>query len=109
MALTEQASGTKTATGGEDTLATRTDGKTYCLALDLNNMVAGDVLVVRLKTKVLTGSTSRLAYRADYGPIPPNAKNVYSIPVPAVWELVATIQQVAGTNRNYDWSLISLD
>lgn len=108
MALAVVASGTKTATGGEDELATDTSGKTYVLVVDTGAMLNADILELRLKTKVLAGGTSRLAYIATFANIQA-APQKYSVPVPANIEIVATLKQVAGTNRAYPWSLLSID
>ncbi len=109
MALTVLASGTQTATvGTEHTLATDTTGKTSVLVVDTGNMADGDVLELRLKTKVLSTSTSREAYNAIYAhkqAVP----NKYSVPVPANIEVVATLKQTAGTGRAFDWALLALD
>lgn len=109
MAVASAASGTQLAViSTEHTLTTQTVANVYVLVVDLNNMVAGDELTLRLKTKVLTGSTSRLAYIAHFGPLAPEIDNVYSLPVPIDFEIVATLQQTAGTGRNFDWSLLTL-
>jgi hypothetical protein len=105
---TEIASGTQSATiSTEHTLATDTTNKTYVLAVDTNAMVNGDVLELRLYTKVLSGSTERLAYTATYAHAQ-TIPNIYSVPVPANRSLKATLKQTAGTGRSYDWVLLSL-
>lgn len=109
MALAVIASGTQTATvTTEHTLDTDTDGKTYVLVVDTSAMVLGDELELRLKTKVLSGGTSRLAYIASYAHIQAVPQK-YSVPVPADIEIVATLKQTAGTSRDFPWSLLSLD
>lgn len=108
MAIAVVASGSLVADGTEQTLATSTTGKTYVLVVDLNPMVNGDEIELRLKTKVLTGSTERLAYFAGYAHIQA-APNKYSVPVPANWSCKATLKQVAGSNHTYDWALLSID
>lgn len=109
MGLAVVASGTQTATiGTEHTLATNTSGKTVVLVVDTGNMANGDILELRLKTKVLSGGTSRLAYIATYSNIQATPQK-YSVPVPANIEIVATLKQTAGTGRNYPWSLLSCD
>ncbi len=111
MALIEQAGDTQTAViGTEHVLATRSDGKTYVLVVDTSNMVNGDVVELRLKTKVRDGSTSKGAYFGLFA----NAQSAdevikYSDPVPANIELVATLTQTDGTGRDFEWALLSLD
>ncbi len=94
--------------GTEHTLATSVTGKTYVLCVDCGAMVNGDILELRLLTKVLSGGTSRLAYYVVYAHIQGQPQK-YSVPVPANIELVATLKQTAGTARSYPWSLLSLD
>ncbi|MGH3946351.1 MAG: hypothetical protein ACRDSI_15080 [Pseudonocardiaceae bacterium] len=69
----EVAGGSQTATiGTEHTLATVTDPGMYVLRTDLADMVAGDVVELRVYAKARTTDTERLMYGpAVYGPIPP--------------------------------------
>lgn len=107
MTWTSAASGDQACTvSTEHTLTTQTGNGTYVLALDLNACVNGDRFEVRLKTKVKTGATSRLAYFAVFEHAQ-GSPNVYSIPVPVDTEIVATLKQVAGTGRTVPWSLLS--
>ncbi|MFH0900595.1 MAG: hypothetical protein V2A73_08200 [Pseudomonadota bacterium] len=109
MALAEVAGGTQAAEiGTEHTLATETGGKTYVLVVSMANLVNGDTVELRLKTKVRTGNSSQLAYGAVYTHAQ-SELNKYSIPVPANIELIATLKQVAGTGRDFIWALLSLD
>lgn len=94
--------------GTEHTLATDGTDHTYILAVDTGNMQNGDELELRLKTKVRSGGTSRIAYGATYKHAQGDP-NKYSIPVPANIEIVATLKQTAGTGRAYPWALLSLD
>lgn len=99
-------SGTQTAViSTEHTLGTPpTAAGTYVLAVDLSNMVDGDVVELRMKRKVLTGGTIRQTLLAVFS----NAQSdlvAYSIPVPTPWGVTATLKQTAGTGRNFDWSL----
>lgn len=109
MAVTSAASGTQTATvNAEHTLATKTDVGVYVLVVDLGNLVVGDELELRLKTKALSGGTSRLAYMASFGPQVPACLVTYSIPVPIDTEIVATLKQTAGTSRDFPWNLLKM-
>jgi hypothetical protein len=108
MAITSKASDTQTAViDTEHTLSTETDTGVYVLCVDLANMVAGDVVVLKLKTKAITGGTSRLAYSAMYANAQA-APNVYSIPVPVTDEIVATLEQTDGTGRDFPWNLMTV-
>lgn len=108
MALSVAASGTQTATGSEDTLSTQTTSGIYVLVVDCSNMANGDVTELRLKVKTLAGSSSTLAYLAIYAHAQASPVKI-SVPVPATHQIVATLKQVAGTNRNYDWELMQID
>jgi len=105
---TLEASGTQTATiGTEHTLTTLTNNKTFVLVVDAANMVNGDELELRIKTKVLSGDTLQEAYFAPFRNVQ-GTKNKYSIPVPANIEFVATLKQTAGTGRAFKWAVLSL-
>lgn len=109
MALAVVNSGTQSATlDTEHTLDNDTTGKTYVLAVDLGAMLSGDITVLRIKTKVLSGGTLRLAYSATYAHVQAEPI-VYSVPVPANIEIECSLEQTDGTGRSYPWSLLSLD
>lgn len=109
MAVTEVTGGTQSATlDTEHTLATSTTGKTYVLVVELLNMANGDITILRLKTKARSGGTSRIAYQRTYAHAQQEL-NVYSVPVPANIEIVATLEQTDGTGRDYIWALLSID
>jgi len=68
VTVSAQSSGTQTATGGgvEDTLLDVAVAGTFTLHVDTVNMVAGDVLELRIYQMVLTGGTRRVAYYQRY-------------------------------------------
>lgn len=106
MALTSAASGTQTATlDTEHTLTTKTDAGVYVLVVDTANLANDETLELKLKTKVKSGGTSRLAYSAIYKHIQGDP-NKYSIPVPVDTEIIATLKQTGGTGRDFDWNLL---
>jgi hypothetical protein len=108
MAVTSVGSGTQTATlDTEHTLDTETGAGVYVLVVDTANMANGDVVILRLKTKALTGATSRLAYQATYANVQ-GEPNKYSIPVPVDTEIIATLEQTDGTGRNFPWNLLKM-
>ncbi len=108
MALSESTSGTQTATiSTEHTLATETAASVYILAVNLTNMVSGDVTTLRVKPKVLTGGSNTLAFEATFTGAQ-GVDVVYSEPVPSVHSAVFTLQQTAGTGRAYEWSVIEV-
>lgn len=108
MALTVTNTGTLTASSSEQTLgAERTDAKTYVLQVDLNNMTAGDVVELRAKIKAVSGGTARTLYKAVYSDAQPYPA-LQSPPIPAPYSVTFTLKQTAGTNRDYDYALISM-
>lgn len=105
-----KASGTQAATiGTEHTLATITDAGIYVFVVDTATLAAGDRLELRIKTKCLTGGTSRVTYLqayADAQPADDAMKN--SVPIPSDIEAVFTLKQTAGTGRNFPWKVLDL-
>lgn len=105
MGLVAAASGTQSATiGSEHSLTQQTGIGVYVLEVDTANMQTGDTLVLRLKTKVLSGSESRSTYEltlADGQSVP----NVRSDAIPVDQEIIATLLQSAGTGRDFPWKL----
>jgi len=105
---TVEASGTQTAViSTEHTLSTLSTSKTFLLMADLAAMVNGDVTELRIKTKILSGGTTREIFSAVYSHIQ-GVPIVMSIPVPSDQEFVATLKQTAGTGRAYPWKVLSL-
>lgn len=108
MSITVIGSGTQAATiSTEHDLATDTASHVYVLVVDAGAMVAGDVVILRLYTKVLSGGTERLAYSATFAHAQGDP-NKYSVPVPANISLRASLQQTAGTGRSFPWSLLAV-
>lgn len=108
MAVTSVGSASQSATlDTEHTLDTETTAGVYVFVLDTNAMVAGDITIIRIKTKYASGGTSRLAYTATYA----NAQSEpikYSIPIPVDTEIIVTLEQTDGTGRAYPWNLLTL-
>ena len=106
MTVSSAALGTQTATiNTEHTLATVTSPGVYVLVVDLTNMVSGDSLELRVKTKNQSGKPSVLADLEFYN----NAQTTpqaYFVPYPADTEFKATLKQTAGTGRSYDWNVL---
>ena len=107
MAVSEKVGGTQTATiGTEHTLSTITAAGTYQLIVDIDNLVAGDELELRVKVKVRSGNTLKEVFHASYAHDQGNDAVTLSPPVPAPFEFVATLKQTAGTGRAYVWSIV---
>jgi hypothetical protein len=108
MAVASVGSDTQTAIiDTEHILDTETDVGVYVLVVDMNNLVDGDTVILRIKTKNQTGSTSRLAYEASFS----NSQgeiNKYSPAIPIDTELICTIEQTDGTGRDFDWNLLKM-
>lgn len=110
MAVTIIDSGTQLAViSTEHTLSTQVANRTYVLAVDLINMVADDILRIRVKSRVLAGGATQDTYRADYGPILPLNKTIITVPLPSTHEVSFTLTQLAGVGRNFDWEVRALD
>jgi hypothetical protein len=108
MAVSINTEGSQTAViSTEHTLATITSAGTYVLAVDLANLANGDVLELRVYTKLTSGDTSQLTYFATYANVQAD-KNVLSVPVPAPIEFKATLKQTAGTGRAFIWAVYQL-
>lgn len=106
---TVKSSGTQAATlSTEHTLATITDPGTYQLKVDLSPLVAADVVELRIYSKVLSSGTERLQHKATYGPTPLAAPIVVSIPDVSPHHFKATLKQVAGTGRSFEWAVYEL-
>lgn len=111
MGWAQHASGDQTATlDTEHTLGTDpdlTDG-TFVLCVDLTNMVAADVLLLRWYEKTTgTGDTQRSSV---IGSIAGAQTNDFwqSIPFVGIHGWKFTLEQTDGTGRSYDWSIRSI-
>jgi hypothetical protein len=105
MAWLVSNSGTQTATGGEDTLATPATNGTFALWVDKSAMAAAstDAVIFRIYYQV-DGTNYRLAYEATFNSDQMAA--ILSPFIPAVTGIKATLQQTAGTNRAYPWQIL---
>jgi hypothetical protein len=108
MALASVATGSQTAViGTEHTLNSPAGPATYILVVDTTNMVNGDVLELRCKSKAVTAGSAVQYVMATYC----NAQSdnlKQSIPVPSVDGGTFTLKQTAGTGRVFPWNLYSL-
>lgn len=110
MAIVDVAHGTQTATvGTEHTLNAATASGVYVLLVDVNALAADETVELRMKCKVLTGGTIRtFAYVPVLGPANTDDMVYISVPVPSQFGVTATLRQVNGTGRAFDWTLITL-
>jgi len=106
MAVTSVGTATQTAViTTEHTLDTEVTAGVYVLVVDTVNMVLGDVVELRVKTKAAAGGASGLAYKQTYAHA--QAKPLkYSPPIPVDTEIICTLKQTAGTGRDFLWNLL---
>lgn len=108
MAITVENSGTQSATiGTEHTLATVTGAKVLILMVNCTNMVNGDEVELRVKTKVLTGDSVEQTQYAVFTNIQSD-KIKYSIPIASPFTAEFSLKQTAGTGRDFKWSVMSV-
>jgi hypothetical protein len=108
MAVTEHESGTKATTlDTEHVLNTTTPETTdgvFQLFIDVNAMVAGDVTLIRIKEKTISGGTQRRCkvytlVGAQSDPLWVSEAFMFL----HGWDM--TIEQTDGTARSYPWSI----
>jgi hypothetical protein len=111
MAFTTYASGTQTAViGTEHFLSSPNVAGVFSLVVDKSAMVAGDYLELRCYQMVLTGGTSRVAYKIAY-PDAQSADDMIAISIPIINDLTDTnsvrfsLTQTQGTGRAFPWKV----
>src|ERR1051326_6372573 len=102
---TVDSSGTLTADGTEQDMADLTANKYYSAHVDLQNMADGDTTTLRLYIKVLSTSTAALYWTETYIDTQTGIKVIFVPPQPSTQEWHLTLEQSAGTNRDYDWAV----
>jgi hypothetical protein len=103
-----EASGTQTATlDTEHTLSTITTTKVLVLLVDTANLANGETLELRVKTKILSGGTTRLAYLGRFKHAQDSTIKI-SAPIPSDQEAVFTLKQIGGTGRQFPWKVMSI-
>jgi len=99
-------SGSQTATiSTEHTLATIATAGVFVLAVDMANLVAGDVVEVRIYGKADSTDTERLLHRGTYGPAALASPLIMSVPIMSPHHFKATLKQTAGTGRAFPWAV----
>lgn len=107
MAVTEKATGTQTAViSTPHTLATITDPGVYVLCVNTSNMLADDILQLTVESHITDGASLEEDFSAVFKHAQ-QSNNKRSIPISIVegCELVATLEQKAGTGRDFFWSI----
>lgn len=100
--FTEDGNGTLSATGVEDDIRDSVvEGKLHCF-IDLTAMVASDSITVRQYMKIKTGGTYIKYAEETYANVQA-LPMLYIVTKPSKWGIKVTLEQTAGTNRDYDW------
>jgi flagellar basal body L-ring protein FlgH len=110
MAITQLYNGTNTLGIGSETVLNSvtpntTDG-VYQLVIDTRNMLAGDVLEIRIKEKTIAASSQGTAIISTLSGVQGSDNNVYFSPALTLmhgWDM--TLKQTAGTGRTFEWSI----
>lgn len=114
MTLSLYASGTLTAAGAgvEDFLSSPNAAGTYQLYVDTVNMIAGDVVELKVYAMVLTGGTQRVAYYQRYEGAQPTL-DLIKVSVPISTTLTdsnalrfSLTQSGAGTDKAFPWRVL---
>lgn len=106
MALTRDSDGSQTAViDTEHVLASPTAAGYYQLAVDLNAMLNGDIVILRVKIPARNAGTKRIAFEAAYGPAAPGGVIAISPPIPIIDASDFTLEQTDGTGRAYPWAI----
>jgi hypothetical protein len=102
------ASGTQAAqVGVEHQLAQSAQNGTFQLYVDLSAMAIGDVVELRVYTKVLADGALGQAWKGVFShqqvsPIPP------SPPIASDVQVQVTLKQTAGTPRSFAWKILRI-
>ena len=101
--------GTLTADGTEQELDTISVNGYYQFSISLANMAAADVVKVRFYKKVKTTGTLSRFHVETYNDAQdePESPVVDSGPFWVANEFKVTLEQTAGTNRDFDWEILS--
>jgi hypothetical protein len=107
MTWTVSGSGTQTATINTEhsLVAADTNNASFVLKVDCTNLVNGDVLELRLYTKVLSTSALNQVWKGSYSNAQANVVKQSPF-VPSDQSIKATLKQIAGTGRALDWALL---
>lgn len=108
MAVTEHESGTKSTTLDTEAVLNTTTPETsdgvFQLVLDVNAMVAGDITLIRIKEKGISGGTQRKI--KTYTLVGAQSDPIWiseAFMLLHGWDM--TIEQTDGTARSYPWSI----
>lgn len=116
MAVTvvEEAGGTLTTDGTEQTLFTENDAGVFFVRIDLNQLAAGatpDIIEVREKLSARGSGTARVLEGSPYIFVGGQAPAIIELPhrsLIANSGYVVTVKRVQGTDRDYIWAEIEV-
>ena len=106
---TLEASGTLTSTvTTEQTLSTLNVSKVLYPIIDCVNLAAGNFVIVRVKTKALSGGTTRTLYSKTYSWRDSGIEPMLDLPpIISDQEYVLTIQHSVATSTAFPWKIMS--
>lgn len=106
---TTTASGTQTATlTTEHSLTTTTTAGVFVLSVNLTNLLNGETVRIRVKTKTLTGDTAEPIWDVTYTNNQGATPIVQTPPLLSMFSYEATLRQDGGTGRNFPWSVVQV-
>jgi len=106
MAIVAAASGTQDAVvNTEHSLTQQTGIGIYVLLVNTSELAAGDSVTLRIKTKRSSGDSIYTAYTYVFTDAQ-DEPNKYSVPVPVDVEIICTLEQTAGSARDFPWKLL---
>ena len=94
--------------GTEITIATITDDGSYTITFNGVNMVGGDKVTYRVYKQTEDAGTYELYQSGSYAHNQ-SANNRISLPVPSTIGCRFTLEQTAGTARDFPWLIEQLD
>lgn len=98
--------------GNETNVRASSTNRVTQLFVNVDNMAAGDVLVIREKIKVLTGDSVALIRSFTLsgvdGGLPGSALIFQTDPLSSPYGVTYSLHQTAGTNRDYKWAVIEV-
>lgn len=106
---TLEASGTQAATvGTEHTLATLAVNKSLWPEIDINALVAGEYVEIKVKTKTLSGGVTRTIQSAIFSWLDAGVGSGVSMePIISDLEYVLSLKQIGGSSRSFPWKILS--
>lgn len=107
VALQEHAVGTLVADGSEQGVTELVGLATLEGWIDLSNMQAGDAVVIKEYVKLKSGGTYILYDSAEYSGVQAKPA-LHVVKLPAKYGVKVTLQQTAGTNREYDYNFFKV-